>query len=70
MRKASGVASNAVTEQSKEAGKQQVAAFAEFMELFSTSAITDKGKANRAAAKTVHGRETRQKRAYISTKMA
>ena len=37
---------------------------------FSTSAITDKGKANRAAAKTVHGRETRQKRAYISTKMA
>jgi hypothetical protein len=27
-------------------------------------------QANRAAAKTVHGRETRQKRAYISTKMA
>jgi hypothetical protein len=37
---------------------------------FSTSAITDKGKAKCAAAKTIHGRETRQKRAYRSAKMA
>jgi len=32
--------------------------------------LTEEGKAKCAAAKTVHGRETRQKRAYISTKMA
>ena len=32
--------------------------------------ITEEGKAKCAAAKTIHGRETRQKRAYISTKMA
>jgi hypothetical protein len=31
---------------------------------------TKSGRARCAAAKTVHGRETRQKRAYRSTKMA
>ena len=37
---------------------------------FSTSALTDKGKANRAAAKTIHGRETRQIRADRTAKLA
>ena len=37
---------------------------------FSTSAITDKGKANRAAAKTIHGRETRQIRVERTAKLA
>ena len=37
---------------------------------FSTSAITDTGKANRAAAKTIHGRETRQIRAKRAAKLA
>ena len=32
--------------------------------------VTAEGRARCAAAKTIHGRETRQKRAYISTKMA
>ena len=32
--------------------------------------VTKAGRAKCAAAKTIHGRETRQKRAYISTKMA
>jgi len=31
---------------------------------------TKEGRARCAAAKTIHGRETRQKRAYRSTKMA
>ncbi len=36
----------------------------------STGPKTKEGRARCAAAKTVHGRETRQKRAYRSTKMA
>jgi hypothetical protein len=32
--------------------------------------LTEEGRAKCAAAKTIHGRETRQKRAYRSTKMA
>jgi hypothetical protein len=44
LRKASGAASNAVTEQSKEAGKQEVAAFAECMELFQPALSQIKAK--------------------------
>ena len=35
----------------------------------SRGTVTKAGRAKCAAAKTVHGRETRQKRAYTSTKM-
>ena len=36
----------------------------------STGPKTKEGRARCAAAKTIHGRETREKRAYRSTKMA
>ena len=32
--------------------------------------VTEEGKARCAAAKTIHGRETREKRAHRSTEMA